>query len=398
MQNLTISLSRYKIIVAVCLLGCLITGGLVSAYVASVVQKPADKEVVQPAENVEKPQDVDKVTDSNAPASSKDSSSKVANKSDAPSTSTKSKTSSTKQEAAQKKATGAAKPGASQSPPPLTGASPSPTAPAPAPVPSPAPNPTPTPSPTCPAGYSGSYPNCTAPDPSPVGVAGDWQLIMRDEFNGSSLNTNMWTTQRGPSYSYGDPYNPQYEDAYYLANNPKVQSGKLVLTLNQGSTNGYRYSSGMVQNGRHFSYKYGYTEARIKVPGNVGVWPAYWTLAAPVDQSWPPEIDIFEFGLSSQTRPSFNYHYGSTSNPQQYQLKIYGNSSVDYTQDYHTYGMLWTPSKIQVFIDGTPGPSYTNSANITNKPQYLILNLALKKGFTVPSGTAMYVDYVRVWQ
>jgi len=232
MQNLTISLSRYKIIVAVCLLGCLVTGGIVSAYVNSVVQKPADKEVKQPVDTSEKPQTANETSDANAPVSSEDSKSKVANKSDNSSTDTKNKTGSTKQKAEQKKATSAAKPGASQSPPPLTGGSPSPAAP----VPTPTPTPAPTPSPTCPAGYSGSYPNCTAPDPSPIGVAGDWQLIMQDEFNGSSLNTYMWTTQRGPSYSYGDPYNPQHEDAYYLANNPKVQSGKLVLTLIQGST------------------------------------------------------------------------------------------------------------------------------------------------------------------
>lgn len=250
----------------------------------------------------------------------------------------------------------------------------------------------------CPAGYSGTYPSCTAPVPVPYGISGAWQLIMQDEFNGSSLNTAMWTPQRGPSYSYGDPYNPQYEDAYYLANNPKVQNGSLVLTLNQGATNGYPYSSGMVQNGRNFSYKYGYLEARIKVPGNTGVWPAFWTLSAPVDQSWPPEIDVFEFGLQGQTRPTFNYHYGSSSNPLQSGIALYGNSSINYTQDYHIYGLSWSANKIQVYLDGVAGPSYTTSANITALPQYVILNLGLKKGYTVPSGTAMYVDYVRVWQ
>ena len=250
---------------------------------------------------------------------------------------------------------------------------------------------------SCPSGQIGTPPNCTTPPPTPLGLTGNWNLILRDEFD--TLNTALWTTQRGPSsYSYGDPYNPSLEDAYYLANNPKVANGNLVLTLNQGTTNGYPYSSGMVQNGRNFSYKYGYVEARIKVPGNTGVWPAFWTLAAPVDQYWPPEIDIFEFGLSSQTRPAFNYHYGSAPNNHQMGLVTYGNAATDYTQGYHVYGMLWSSSKIQVYIDGEPGPSYTNAANITSLPQYIIFNLALKKGYIVPSGTAMYVDYVRVWQ
>lgn len=248
----------------------------------------------------------------------------------------------------------------------------------------------------CPSGYSGTYPSCVAPPPSPVGVAGSWTLKMRDEFDGVNLGA-QWATQRGPSYSYGDPYNASIEDAFYLPTNPKVQDGKLVLTLNQGVTNGYPYSSGMVQNGRSWNYQYGYVEARVKVPGNTGVWPAFWTLPAPVDAMWPPEIDIFEFGLSGQTRPGFNYHYNNGGH-QQSGLTVYGNSGTNYTQDYHVYGMLWTASKIQVYIDGEPGPSYTNAAHITSVPQYIIFNLALKKGYTPPSGTAMYVDYVRVWQ
>lgn len=265
------------------------------------------------------------------------------------------------------------------------------------PTPSPT-SPSPKPSQTCPAGQSGAYPNCATPTPTPTGLSGSWNLILQDEFNGSHLNTNLWSTQRGPSYSYGDPYNPSIEAAYYAPDVPYVDNGNLVLTLTKKATGGYPYTSGMVQNGRSFSYTYGYTESRIKVPGNTGVWPAYWTLPAPVDQYWPPEIDIFEFGLGSQTRPSFNYHYGTAPNNKQHGLVEYGSPSVDYTKDFHIYGMLWTPNKIQVYLDGVPGPSYTNSANITSLPQYLIFNLALKKNANVPNGTAMYIDYVRVWQ
>ncbi|RYX79508.1 glycosyl hydrolase family protein [bacterium] len=254
--------------------------------------------------------------------------------------------------------------------------------------------------PTCPAGQTGTPPNCATLAPKPVGVAGSWTLKFQDEFNGTSLNTSVWATQRGEaSGPYGNPYNPQYEDAFYLANNPKVSNGNLVLTLNKETTNGYPYSSGMVQNGRSFSYKYGYTEARVKVPGNTGVWPAYWTLASPIDKYWPPEIDIFEFGMDgSNTHPFFNYHYGSYPNNGQFGVKQYGNAAINYSHDFHTYGMLWRSNIIQIYIDGQPGPSYTTTSNITSLPQYLIFNLGLKKGANVPSGTSMQVDYVRVWQ
>lgn len=253
---------------------------------------------------------------------------------------------------------------------------------------------------TCPAGQTGTPPNCVTPAPKPLGVAGSWALKFQDEFNGTSLNTSVWATQRGEAGGpYGNPYNPQYEDAFYLANNPKVANGNLVLTLNKGTTNGYPYSSGMIQNGRSFSYKYGYTEARVKVPGNTGVWPAYWTLASPIDKYWPPEIDIFEFGMDgSYTHPFFNYHYGSYPNNGQFGVKKFGNAATNYSQDFHTYGMLWQSNIIQVYIDGQPGPSYTTASNITSLPQYLIFNLGLRKGANVPSGTSMQIDYVRVWQ
>lgn len=392
MQKILTILSRHKIAFISTLVILLVACGSAAAYIGVLHQQVAeDKAGSSDATPQKAPESKTKpIAKSAAPSNRAETDTTTAAGTDNPTARPSSPTSNSPRQAPATAATNNSTGVKTPSTGPSTGANSNP--------PISTPTPPTTPVPQCPAGYSGTHPNCVAPPPSPIGIGGSWRLIMQDEFNGSSLNTAMWAPQRGPSYSYGDPYNPQYEDAYYVANNPKVQNGSLVLTLNQGSTNGYPYSSGMVQNGRNFNYKYGYTEARIKVPGNTGVWPAYWTLPAPVDQSWPPEIDIFEFGLSSQTRPSFNYHYGSSSNHQQSGLTLYGSPSVNYTQDYHVYGMLWTPTKIQVYIDGAPGPSYTNSANITSIPQYLILNLGLKKGAVVPSGTAMYIDYVRVWQ
>lgn len=237
--------------------------------------------------------------------------------------------------------------------------------------------------------------------PQPVGQTGSWTVTFADEFNGSSLDTSIWATSRGPtSPGYGDPYNPSSEDQYYLANNVSVTNGNLVFTIQKQTTNGYPYSSGMVQSGRNFSFPYGYVETRIKVPGStLGTWPAFWTVDAPVDDHWPPEIDIFEFGLTAdKKRPAFNYHWGTNSNHQQSGMVNYGTTGTDYTQDYHVYGMYWDASRIQVYVDGQPGPSYTNATNITKQNQYIILNLAVLKGATPPSGTQMLVDYVRVWK
>lgn len=229
----------------------------------------------------------------------------------------------------------------------------------------------------------------------PVGQSGNWNLIFDDEFNGTTLDTSKWLQLRGDAAGpYGDPANPDVEDAYYTKNNSYVSNGNLVLNLVKQAAGGYPYSSGWVQTYPAFTYTYGYAEIRAKVPTCDGCWPAFWTVPTPLG-TWPPEIDIFEF--FNEPFPSFNYHYGTASNHKQSGPTNYGTSGVDYTKDYHVYGMSWEPNKIQVFLDGQPGPSYTDAATITSLPQFLILNLALNKGYN-PTTTQMLVDYVRVWQ
>jgi Beta-glucanase/Beta-glucan synthetase len=41
-----------------------------------------------------------------------------------------------------------------------------------------------------------------------------------------------------------------------------------------------------------FKQQYGYFEIRSKMPNSTGTWPAFWLTGT---QSWPPEIDIYEW-------------------------------------------------------------------------------------------------------
>ena len=52
------------------------------------------------------------------------------------------------------------------------------------------------------------------------------------------------------------------------------------------------YASGLLTTFRSFSFTYGYIEMRARVPKGKGLWPAFWLL--PVDNTWPPEIDVME--------------------------------------------------------------------------------------------------------
>jgi beta-glucanase (GH16 family) len=153
----------------------------------------------------------------------------------------------------------------------------------------------------------------------------------------------------------------------------------------------------MIQSGRSFAFKHGYVEARVRVPKCAGCWPAFWMLDAPVDRYWPPEIDIFEFfNTAASSRPAFNFHYRSDAGHAQIGPQSYGEG--DEVGGWHTYGLRWSATSLQVFLDGVPGPIYSEADRLPTRPNYLIFNLGMYKGQRPRSGSKMQIDWVRVWR
>jgi beta-glucanase (GH16 family) len=235
----------------------------------------------------------------------------------------------------------------------------------------------------------------------PTAIAGSkkpWKLIFRDEFSGSVLDGYKWTTQRDDWIIGGSPYNDR-EDAWYLPGNVSVSGGSLVQTIRHQQQDQYALTTGMINSNKRFNFKYGYIEARVKVPSCRGCWPVFWTL--PEGVQWPPEMDLFEYidTAGPQRRPFFASHWAENgvnqSNLAYFTLPC--GTATDYTGKYHTYGFLWTPTKIQPYLDGVPGPAFTGAA-VPQLSMYLIMTLAVGDGL-VPDGTpSMRTDYIRVWQ
>lgn len=238
---------------------------------------------------------------------------------------------------------------------------------------------------------------------APVKLTRKSLLIFRDEFSDPSINRRKWSTLRGTlKFPYSSSYNANKEAASYSRNNVAIENGQAVLTLKrkpEGEDPGHPYSSGMIHTGNHFSFKYGYVEARVKVPRCSGCWPAFWMLNAPVDEEWPPEIDVFEFfNTLKDKRPKTNVHWKAGGKNRQWGSKKYGDVKRNYTGGWHTYGLAWNRKRAQVFVDGEPGPIYKTSRHLPKKANYLIFNLALQKGFNPTGERKMAIDYVRVWK
>ncbi|MGH2958952.1 MAG: glycoside hydrolase family 16 protein, partial [Solirubrobacterales bacterium] len=208
-----------------------------------------------------------------------------------------------------------------------------------------------------------------------------------------ALHRTKFNDQRDDWLKGGVAYN-NLEDNYYMPANTTVSGGNLVQTLRRERTiDGHNFTTGSVNTNKRFSFKYGYVEARIRVPACDGCWPAFWMLPSRV--AWPPEIDIFEFFDSDTDKHAYlSTHWGSQTD---HRSQSAWSSDRLLTDDWHTYGMLWTSTGVQSFIDGVAGPRFTGDA-VPQEAMYLILQQTVGKGYNTPNAVSLLTDYVRVYQ
>lgn len=159
------------------------------------------------------------------------------------------------------------------------------------------------------------------------------------------------------------------------------------------------------------SWTYGYFEARLKVPGGKGTWPAFWMMPKNFT-AWPDdgEIDIMEYVgydpnvVHSSIHCKAYYHSIGT---QKTGTKRITNAETEF----HVYAVEWTADYIKGFVDGVEYFRFNNDKQ-GNKdtwpfdaPFYLKLNLAWggdwggAQGIDESKLPATYeIDYVRVFQ
>jgi beta-glucanase (GH16 family) len=237
------------------------------------------------------------------------------------------------------------------------------------------------------------------------------KLIFEDNFNESVLNSSKWvpcywwntngcsnTGNKELQWFTPDEILPQ---GNYL----RLRARKRDFKASDGIT--YNYTSGIITTDRfgssgspRFAFKYGYVEARLKVPKGQGLWPAFWLL--PVDHSWPPEIDILEVLGHEPNKVYTTFHWRDSGGVH----RSAGQPWVgpDFSADWHTFAVRWQPDSIIWYVDGVERFRYSNRTYIPAKDMYLILNLSVGGIWPGPPDkntqfpAYLDIDYVRVWQ
>jgi beta-glucanase (GH16 family) len=231
-----------------------------------------------------------------------------------------------------------------------------------------------------------------------------WQLLMNDEFDGTSLNDTLWE-----ALDRQDSFNN--EKQYYLPEQVTVADGNLQITATDERLANKAYRSGLITS--QALYGPGRFEARIDLPTTQGMWPAFWLNAN--DVPWPQggEIDILENRGSQPLLTSSAYHWQTDPGPccdqHQYVFQEYtaneGGNPVNFHDGFHTYAVEWEETQLRYYVDGNL--YFTVNENgalpIVETPKNIIVNLAVGGDFGGdPDGSTVFpqtmlIDYVRVW-
>jgi hypothetical protein len=158
-----------------------------------------------------------------------------------------------------------------------------------------------------------------------------------------------------------------------------------------------------------FNIRYGKVEVRAKFSRGRGAWPAIWMMPEP-DHSlggWPAggEIDIMEHVNVENVIHQTIHNTAMTD--------VDGGSKATNqvpfdSESYNTYGIIWTPTAIEFYVNEVLCYTYAKPVDATpaqwpfDVPFYIILNQSGGAGWPGPITDAdlpfaMSVDYVRVY-
>lgn len=278
----------------------------------------------------------------------------------------------------------------------------------------------------------------------PVHAQDDWTLVWSDEFNGTALDAAKWT----PAADCGGGGNDERQCYVVSPETLSVKDGALRLTAIKRKTRGLAnpwagptgpmktgdYASGKIVTQGKFSWRYGRVEARARVPGGQGVWPAIWMMPElSLYGGWPRsgEIDILEtVNLGAPCPPSGEacadgredrvfgtIHFAADAAGTHKQVSA-SAPLPDSPDGFHVYALEWSPEAIIWFLDGreyaraTPSDWKRDGQPVSaapfDQPFHLVINLAFggrwpesanAKGIDESALPAtLEVDWVRVSQ
>jgi beta-glucanase (GH16 family) len=274
--------------------------------------------------------------------------------------------------------------------------------------------------------------------------AGKYTLYYEDEFNGTTLDTSKWTVKNGV---VRDPEQKQSQQ-WFSPENVSVGDGILRLAAKRDTflnhcfdlwinptegvkrfCNDFFYTASEIAHKTDFGH--GIYEISCKLPKGKGLGMAFWLWSYPQNS----EIDIFEINTERDMWGRFddkklarihsmNSHNDYYNNGWHYMCPT-SYTGPDFSADFHTFTVKWTPHKIEWYVDGELKRTSALFHSITGQmvdcgdlklfgeyiinkafpvhPMHMIISLGITAGDLEPDSDQAFpavfeIDYVRYYK
>jgi len=233
--------------------------------------------------------------------------------------------------------------------------------------------------------------------------------IFDEEFNGTSLNTPVWTYRQEGQ---------QRDDCVNDSSAVSVANGYArisIYTANNAQGQSTNYCGAITTQSGTFLHAYGYWEANVRFQYQQGTQSSFWIQSPTIGsiignpQQSGVEMDVFEH-TAWAAGPALYDHALHWNGYGTYHQSVGYNGTQSNLNDgnFHTFGLARTPGSLDFYVDGVKDWHLSASdAAISNIVEYIILDTELPSASHVPAagygplGSAtnahLDVDYVRVY-
>lgn len=244
-------------------------------------------------------------------------------------------------------------------------------------------------------------------DDRPLDLCG-YTIAFRDEFDDLSVSSRELNGRRWIAHT---PWNGDFGDAPFAdpsAAGPfKVRNGHLEITARRNRQG--QWLSGLIAaadaSGNGAGLRYGYFEARMRMPPGPGTWPAFWLMSRKKvsDRAPSVEIDVVEY-YGHDTAAYFTtwhaYHRASEAARDSGETHRIAVLPGSLSRDFHAYGVLVAPDAVTYYFDRKPVWRHATPPELAG-PLFPLVNLALGSGYSIrhtPDPSVLSVDYVRIYR
>jgi len=238
-----------------------------------------------------------------------------------------------------------------------------------------------------------------------------YELVFSDEFDlpdGSQPDSTKWKRAK----RYSNTWNRWISDNKNVV---FIKNGNLIC---KAVPNKYEKSdtasmlTGAIETRDTYSFIYGKVEVKMRTNRHKGNFPAVWMRNYDYKKPSLPygEIDIVEV-FGNRMESSHTAHTKLTINDAKYRFVNHGRNSLN-PEEWHIYGIEWTPNYISWYVDGKIVHTYAKSLDKAlldkgqwtfDTPFFLILNQSVGNGEhgMMPDMDYTYetlFDWIRVYQ